>query len=61
MSNDVWSIVLLIGLIGWMTSTLIFIFRAFPGPDRFEVRPARLWGGSVLLFFMVWIIGLLNA
>lgn len=61
MAHETWSVILLIGLYGWIGSTLVFIFRAFPGQGLFEARPARIWGACVLVSFSVWILGLLNA
>jgi len=59
--NDAWAIVTIIGFAGWLSSTLIFIFRVFPGLGRFEKRPAMIWGGLLAAFYVVWIAGLLNA
>jgi len=61
MAEIIWSIVLIVGLIGWVASTLVFIFKAFPGVGRFEMQPARKWGLVVVISFAVWIVGLLNA
>lgn len=61
MSNEIWSIVLLLGLFGWIGSTLVFIFTAFPSRDEFLIRPALKWGMCVFVSFSVWIVGLLNA
>lgn len=55
------SIVLLLGLWGWIVSTFVFIFRTFPRQGAFEAGPALRWGGSVLFFFFLWIVGLLVA
>jgi hypothetical protein len=61
MSNEIWSIVTLVGLLGWISAMLVFILKAFPGRDRFEARPARTWGIVVLISYGVWIVGMLNA
>jgi hypothetical protein len=61
MSSDVWSVIVIVSLVGWITSTLLFIFKAFPAKDRFEIRPARVWGGCTLLFYALWVVGLVNA
>jgi len=60
-SNGIWSIVTIIGLAGWISSAIVFLFRAFPGRNRFEVREARVWGVAVLVSYAVWIAGMLNA
>jgi len=61
MTHEIWSVLLLAGLYGWIGSTLTFIFKAFPGRGRFESRPSRFWGACLLVCFGVWIAGLLNA
>lgn len=61
MTHEIWSVILLIGLSGWIASTLVFIFKAFPSRDRFEPRPAMVWGARALVSFAVWILGLLQA
>jgi hypothetical protein len=60
-SDGIWSIVTLIGLSGWIFSAIAFLFRAFPGRDRFEAREARVWGAAVLVSYGIWIAGMLNA
>jgi len=60
-SDGLWSIITLIGLSGWVSSVIVFLFRAFPGRGRFEMREARIWGTAVLVAYGVWIAGMLNA
>lgn len=48
-------------MLAWMTSTLVFIFKAFPSRGQFEARPALKWGLVLVVSFTVWIVGLLNA
>jgi hypothetical protein len=61
MSNDIWSIILLIGLAGWIASCLILAFKAFPQKGVFDSKSGMRWGGAALFSFFVWIIGMLNA
>ena len=61
MSDVVWSIVTLIGLAGWIISTIIFIFKAFPARGVFVAQQARIWGGALLASYAVWIVGMINA
>lgn len=61
MSHDLWSIFLLLGLSGWITSSIMFMFRAFPERDVFNATSGMRWGGAVVVSFVVWVIGLLNA
>jgi hypothetical protein len=61
MSDDLWSIITLIGLAGWISSAIVFLFRSFPGRGLFDARAARVWGGAFLASYGVWIVGMLNA
>ena len=61
MPSDIWSVVMLAGLWGWVVFMLLFIFRAFPARGVFESRPALCWGGCAAISFALWIAGLLNA
>jgi hypothetical protein len=56
-----WSIITLLGLSGWVSSAIVFLFRAFPGRGLFEAREARVWGTAVLVSYGIWIAGMLNA
>jgi len=60
MSHDMWALVLLVGLWGWILSTLVFIFQAFPSRDAFAFRPALKWGVCSIVSFTAWVIGLLK-
>ncbi len=61
MPNETWCIVTIVGLIGWIASALVFLFKAFPGRDMFEARPARMWGVAVLVSYGIWLVGMLKA
>ena len=61
MMNDVWAVVMEIGLAGWLLSALIFIFKAFPGRGQFLARPALTWGTVLVVSYVVWIVGMLHA
>jgi hypothetical protein len=56
-----WSVVSQIGFWGWVLATVGFIFRAMPARDTFRGRAAVCWGGGVVVFYVVWVIGMLNA
>jgi hypothetical protein len=60
-SNDLWSIICLAGLAGWIVSALVLAFRAFPGKGEFAGRPALKWGIALIVSYAVWIAGLLHA
>lgn len=61
MSHDIWSIVLILGLSGWIGSSIFLMFRAFPEKDVFNPAAGIRWGSAVVISFIVWIIGMLNA
>lgn len=61
MANDLWSVILIAGLIGWLSSSIIFMFKAFPQKDVFDVPNGVRWGSAGLISFFIWIIGMLNA
>tara|TARA_B100000315_G_scaffold41491_1_gene36400 strand:+ start:20621 stop:21277 length:657 start_codon:yes stop_codon:yes gene_type:complete len=56
-----WSIFLEIGFIGWVTCTVMFILKVFTGIKGFEGRKALFWGPFIILFYAMWIIGMMNA
>lgn len=61
MSHDIWSIVLLLGVVSWIVSSIAFMFYSFPRRGEFVIKAAIRWGGASLVSFLVWILGLLNA
>ncbi len=61
MSDDIWSIVLLSGVVSWIVSSIAFMFYSFPRKGEFVAKSAIRWGGVSLVSFLVWILGLLNA
>jgi hypothetical protein len=56
-----WSVLLEIGFLGWVGCTIAFIVRAFSGHKGFNVKQALGWGIFVILFYALWIIGMLKA
>ncbi len=61
MLRDGWAIACMAGLWGWIVSTACFIVAAFPSRDVFAKVPALRWGALVVLFFSLWIAGMVNA
>lgn len=61
MNHDFWSVILIIGLIGWLLSSIMLMFRAFPQKDVFVVSSGIRWGSAGVVSFFVWVIGMLNA
>ncbi len=57
-----WSIVVVIGFLGWVSAVLIFIWRAFyEGSVKIKLKPGLFWGSVVILFYALWIIGMMRA
>jgi hypothetical protein len=61
MVRDLWSVILIAGLIGWLFSSIMLMFKAFPRKDVFVVSNGIRWGSAGVISFFIWVIGLLNA
>jgi hypothetical protein len=57
----VWSLILETGLIGWVGATIGFIFLAFSREGALHNRKALFWGSLIIIFYLLWIIGMLKA
>ncbi|MFH2013090.1 MAG: hypothetical protein ABIJ37_10375 [Pseudomonadota bacterium] len=56
-----WSIVLEIGFIGWIGCVIGYIFRVFTGEKGFNGKRALFWGGFIIIFYSMWIVGMMRA
>lgn len=56
-----WSIFLEIGFVGWISCTIMFILKVFTGEKGFESKKALFWGSFIVLFYAMWIIGMMKA
>ncbi len=61
MINQGWAIVCELGFFGWVGCTIGFIFRAFGDDDTFHGRRALFWGVLVVLFYALWVLGMMKA
>ena len=61
MSHDIWSVILIIGLIGWLFSSIMLMLKAFPQKNVFITSAGIRWGSAALVSFFVWIAGMLKA
>jgi hypothetical protein len=59
--NNMWAAVVEIGFLGWVGSAVGFIFRALDRDGKFIGRKALFWGGTLAVFYTLWIIGMLSA
>jgi hypothetical protein len=61
MMRDIWSVILIVGLIGWIFSSIMLLFKSFPQKNIFVASSGIKWGTSALVSFLLWLAGLLNA
>jgi len=61
MQNEWWGVIAVVGVWGWIFSGVGFFLKAFPRADRFDKRGALIWGGTFLFFYVLWVIGMMNA
>lgn len=61
MAHDLWSVILIAGLIGWIFSSIMLMLKAFPQKDVFVVSSGIRWGAAGAISFFIWVIGMLNA
>lgn len=60
MINGVWAIITVIGVWGWILSGIGFILGVFPARDAFNSKSAAFWGVSFILFYVLWVTGMIN-
>lgn len=53
-----WSLIVIIGFFGWIGSTIGFIFRGITKDNRLNTKVALRWGIFIVLFYVLWVIGL---
>jgi hypothetical protein len=61
MKSELWSLLVVIGFWGWVLCTVGLILRSFPRQQQIIAARAARWGAGVVLFFFIWISGMLNA
>ncbi len=59
--HDIWSVILIVGLIGWVFSSIMLMLKAFPERDVFLASAGIRWGSVAAVSFFIWVAGLLNA
>ncbi len=59
--HEGWAIVCVIGFWGWVLATIGFILKAFPSARSFSGKVAAIWGGAVIVLYVVWFMGMLHA
>ncbi len=61
MINEFYAFLTVVGFMGWVGFTIVFIFKAFGAKGEFYPRIALKIGLVVVLFYFVWIVGMLKA
>jgi len=57
-----WTLVLEIGFLGWIGAVIGFLAHGLTGEAlRLRARPAIFWGTAVIIFFSLWIVGMMRA
>ncbi|RLB96254.1 MAG: hypothetical protein DRH43_02510 [Deltaproteobacteria bacterium] len=61
--NVFWTLVLEIGLLGWIGSVIGFLLHAVPGAGTagLGLKPAIFWGVMFAVFYTLWIVGMVMA
>lgn len=60
MINETWGFCCIVGFWGWVLSTVALITKSFPRRGVFLNRTATVWGAAVLVFYCLWIAGMVN-
>lgn len=61
MVRDIWTVILVAGVVCWIFSSIMLMFKAFPGKDVFDTSQGMRWGAVSGVSFFIWIIGMMNA
>lgn len=60
MVRDIWSVILISALFGWVFSSIMLMLKAFPKKDVFVVSSGVRWGTALVVSFGIWIVSMLN-
>lgn len=61
MIHEGWAAVCVVGVWGWILSGAGFVLKAFPRRDLFKRNPAAIWGAVFILFYVLWVVGMILA
>ena len=56
-----WSVIVEIGFLGWVGCTIAFIFKAIDENNRLVKKNAALFGILIVIFYALFVAGLLKA
>ncbi len=55
-----WAVLAVTGFFGWIACAVLFIMKAFTKTGKIQGRPAVSWIAGFIVFYGLWILGLLN-
>lgn len=61
MSREIWALFCEIGFWGWVLGFCGFLSFSFPARNTLKGRAAVPWGLAFLLFYSLWIAGMMQA
>lgn len=57
-----WSGMVVLGLLGWVSGALLFIWNAFrEGGTQIILKKGVIWGSVTVVFYALWVIGMTKA
>ena len=57
-----WSVILVVGFLGWVSAVLFFIWKGFRDGGTEVIAKRGLFVGTIVIFFYaLWIIGMMKA
>lgn len=61
--NVFWTLVLEVGLFGWIGSVMAFVMRGLTRghTPRLRSKPALFWGIMIIIFYTLWIVGMVRS
>lgn len=61
MINEIFAFITVTSFLGWVASVIAFIYKAFDEEGQFYPKPAIKIGLMILVFYALWIVGMLKA
>ena len=61
MPHEVWALFCEVGFWGWVLVFCGFLYFSFPARNTLNGRAAVPWGLAFLVFYIIWIAGMMQA
>ena len=58
--NEAWTLICVIGFWGWIAAVTGLILCSFPARGEFRRLVAAKWGVALVLFYAIWVVGMLK-